>query len=316
MAVNTKAIKRRMKSVSNTKKITKAMEMVSAAKMRRAVEAALKTRTYATLAKELLDHLSTIETSNVPLLAVRPVNNILLIMVNSNRGLCGSFNTNVFKKVVSVLKDRPKLAKTGNAEIDAVANAMPEIDVVGLGKKSALFAKKLNLPLTAVFDTISDRPVFEELLPVAKLAMTGFTEKKYDKILIAYTNYRSSLAQDPIVRQVLPVTPLTIEQMLAETGAESHAVDVKVESLDEFLFEPTKDVVLQTILPRLVEMQLFQSVLESAASEHSARMVAMKNATEAAKDMLSELQLSYNKARQAAITQEISEIVGGAAALE
>ncbi len=238
-------------------------------------------------------------------------------MVTSNRGLCGSFNTNVFKKVLSVIKEKEKLVKTGNVDLDVQNNPAAEMDVVGLGKKSVLFAKKLNLNMTAVFDTIGDKPSFEDLLPVARMAIGGFTEKKYDKIFVAYTNYRSSIAQDPMVRQVLPVSPISIEEMLSEAGADENKKEVvEVDSFDDYLFEPGKDLVLTTILPRLVEMQLFQAVLESAASEHSARMVAMKNATEAAKDMLSELQLSYNKARQAAITQEISEIVGGAAALE
>ncbi len=318
MAVNTKAIKGRMKSISNTKKITKALEMVSAAKMRRAVDAALRTRAYATLAKEVLDQLSQIEEVSISLLDVRPVKRVLLIYITSNRGLCGSFNANVFKKTAQTLAQKDRLVMQGNPDVDAQTVAADvQFDVIGIGKKSSAFAKKMGLNLTSVFDTIGEKPTFEQLIPISKLAIDGFKHGTYDKVFVSYTNFKSSIVQEATVRQILPVTKMDVAHMLEEVSHVSNNAKVETDfNVEGYLFEPNRTQVLEMVLPRLVEVQLYQALLESVASEHSARMVAMKNATEAAKDMLSSLQLSFNKARQAAITQEISEIVGGAAALE
>lgn len=310
MAVNTKAIKRRMRSVGNTKKITKAMELVSAAKMRRAVEAALSTRPYAVMARDILARLSQADKQGVPLLAKRPVQRLLVVLITSNRGLCGSFNTNVFKKALVLIKEKESYAGGSPDEI--------KLEVIGIGKKSAWFAKKFNLPLVGVFDNLGDRPSFEDVLPIIRLATQSFLEQKYDKVLVVYTDYRSSLTQVPRLRQLLPVSAIEIEAMLTDLGKDGKVSAAGVagdDELEQYLFEPDQAFILTNILPRLSEVQLYQAVLESAASEHSARMVSMKSATEAASDMLSELRLSFNKARQAAITQEISEIVGGAVAL-
>lgn len=321
MAVNTKTIKRRMKSIANTKKITKAMEMVSAAKMRRAVDAALATRTYSTMARDIMERLSQAERASMPLLATRSVGNILLIVVAGNRGLCGSFNSNVHKKVTKLTRDSKNLAmhRTRAAEEAPLPKDQITISMVGIGKKSAPIAKKLGLTLTGVYDTFSERPTFEEVVSVARTAIDDFTAEKYDKVAVVYTDYKSSLLQVTKIRQLLPISDIDVEKMIEDVGGvepEPERVEKSLENLENYLFEPNQTEILQTILPKLVEVQVFQAVLESLASEHSARMVAMKNATEAAGDMLSELKLSYNKARQAAITQEISEIVGGAAALE
>lgn len=299
MALNTKAIKLRMKSIGNTKKITKAMEMVSAAKMRRAVEAAVRTRAYASLANELLERLSIGQWSSQPMLFERPVEKLLLLFISSNRGLCGSFNTNLFKKTIAMLQS--------NALTDG--HDAP-VALIGVGKKSALFAKKTGLPLAALFDQMGDRPSYADALPIARLAMAEFASGACDRVCVAYTDYKTSLSQEPVVRQILPVTRKGIRDIL-ETA------DVKVGiDTDRYAFEPSAETILSAVLPGLVEVQVYQAILESLASEHSARMVAMKSATDAAGDMLQELRLSFNKARQAAITQEISEIVGGSAALE
>jgi len=316
MAVNTKAIKGRIKSVKNTKKITKAMEMVSAAKMRRAVDAALGTRTYARLATELLEHLAHIDEPNYPLLEKREVGKILMVLVSSNRGLCGSFNSNVIRKATQMFGDLPNLAKHRGKNVDPELKpkANVELEVLGIGKRSVAFAKRNNLPLVAVFDELGDKPAFHDILPITKMVIDGYLEKKYDKIVVVYTDYKSSLVQETKVRQLLPISETELEKMF-------HTEEIEAENdepfpIENYLFEPGIDVIIETVIPRLVEIQLYQSILESSASEHSARMVAMKNASEAADDMIKNLSLVYNKARQAGITQEIAEIAGGAAALE
>lgn len=307
MAVSGKAIKTRIKSVKNTKKMTKAMEMVSAAKMRKAVSAALATREYSLLAHELLQNLSSMQKKQVPLLETREVKKMLVVLITSNRGLCGSFNTNVLKKAAQILKEVPSLAThrlPGGKEILPAKDIV--IDILGIGKKSAVFAKKFNYNLTNVFDHLSDKPTFDNVLSISKLIMDAFVAKVYDKVVVVYTDYKSPIVQEVKVRQLLPVSEGDIENMAASSRG----------SLEGYVLEPNVKTILTDVLPRLVEIQLYQAVLESAASEHSSRMMAMKNASTAAGEMIDALTLEFNKARQAAITREISEIVGGAAALE
>lgn len=328
MAINTKAIKNRIKSVGNTKKITKAMEMVSAAKMRKSVEAALNTRTYAVMARELMHHLATVEKQpTYALLSERPVKNLLVILISSNRGLCGSFNSNVFKKTLSALKDVQNITKhyTESGK-DILPEKEVNVSIIGIGKKSAEFAKRNGYNLVAVFDNLSEAKSFDEIVPISKMFMEDFKKARYDKVLVAFTDYKSSLNQEPKLRQLLPVSPHEIEEMIVNLGRNEDAKkqELKEEiatggdrfSLNDYIFEPSEEEIIEYILPRLVEIQLFQAVLESGASEHSARMMAMRNASDAAGDMIKELNLTFNKARQAAITQEIAEIAGGAAALE
>ncbi len=293
MAVNTKAIKRRLKSVGSTKKITKAMELIAAAKMRKAVNAALDTRTYATLAWNLLVNLSKTQKTQIPLLAVRPVQKILMIIITSNRGLCGSFNSNIIKKTAVQLKTE----KAG-------------VDVIGIGKKGADFAKKMGYNLIAAFTNLTDTPSLDDALPIAKMVIDAYEKKSYDKVIIAYTDFKSAIFQLAKLRQVLPISENDLEKIVAD-GEKSDKTN-----LNDYVFEPNRLDVLQMILPRLVETQIYQTMLESAASEHSARMLAMRSASDAAEDMIKELNLNFNKARQAGITQEIAEIAGGAAALE
>ncbi len=322
MAVSTKLIKQRLKSIGNTKKITKAMEMIAAVKMRKAVDAALRTRTYAKLTQDLLNHLAFLNEPDCALLETRPVKKILLIVVSSNKGLCGSFNANIFKKTAKLIKDVKNISRhrVPGAE-DILSEKNVEIEVLGLGRKSALFAKKNNLKLVSVFDKLSEVPQFEEILTVTKIALKEFLEKNYDKVLIAYTDFKSSLLSEPKLRQLLPVSPSDLEKMLGDLGKNDLGRKILEEEnkneeeygLETYLFEPSVEDIINEVLPKLVEVQLYQAVLESAASEHSARMVAMKNASESASEMIFDLNLNYNKARQAGITQEIAEISGGAA---
>lgn len=297
------------------------MEMIAAVKMRKAVDAALRTRTYAKLTQDLLNHLSFLNEPECPLLEARPVKKILLIMVSSNKGLCGSFNANIFKKTSKLIKDVKNISRhrvVGTEDMAPEENV--EIEVLGLGRKSALFAKKNNLKLVSVFDKLSEVPRFEEILIITKIALKEFLANNYDKVLVAYTDFKSSLSSEPKLRQLLPVSPSDLEKMLSELGkndlgreVEDREREEQEYGLETYLFEPSVEDIINEVLPKLVEIQLYQAVLESSASEHSARMVAMKSASDSASEMIFDLNLNYNKARQAGITQEIAEISGGAA---
>ncbi|MFA5062029.1 MAG: ATP synthase F1 subunit gamma [Patescibacteria group bacterium] len=319
MGVNTKAIKRRIKSVGSIEKITKAMEMVAAAKMRKAVSAALDTRTYATLAWDLLVNLSITQKAVLPLLDIRPVKKLLIILITSNRGMCGSFNSNIIRKTAEQLKNPQNISKQRIKGVDVKPSEKVEVDVVGIGKKGADFAKKMGANLIASFTQLSDTPTFEDVMPISRMIIEEYEKKNYDKVVVAYTDFKSTIAQVAKLRQVLPISEVDLEKMISELGQNKPEEKVKEDSkqlaLRHYLFEPNKGEVLKIILPRLVETQIYQAMLESNASEHSARMMAMRNAADAADDIIKELELNFNKARQASITQEIAEISGGAAAL-
>lgn len=295
MALNTKTIKRRIKSIGNTKKITKAMEMISAVKMRKAVAQDLASRSYSDYAWELLLDIGT--KTNVrkhPLLARRRVKKVLVAIITSNRGLSGGFSTKLLQEV-----NRYVLAeKKGNVVVDAVV----------MGKKAKKIHSTFGHSVVAEFDKADITAKVEEIMPLARFLMKAYTDKTYDRVVVAYTHYASAVRQIPRVRQILPIEQNSDD---GKTMQEEKAL----EHLVEFKFEPNPLRVLELIVPRVIATQIFQVTLESDASEHSARMVAMKNATDAAKDMIKDLTSTFNKARQAAITQEIAEIVGGAAAL-
>ena len=318
MPVNTKAIKRRIKSVGNTKKITKAMEMISAVKMRKAVEAAVNTRTYATLAWDLLVKLAKGERDVLPLLTVRPVKKLLVILITSNRGMCGSFNSNIIRKTAEQLKDPRNISRhrMGNETLEPENEV--EVDVIGVGKKGADFAKKMKYNLIASYSDFSDTPTLNDISPISKMIVEAYEKQQYDKVVVAYTDYKSAVIQTAKLRQVLPISEHDLEKMINDINSSSELRTPNSElsiEVDDYLFEPDTTEVLRIILPRLVETQVYQATLESAASEHSARMMAMRNASDSAEDMIKELNLNFNKARQAGITQEIAEIAGGAAAL-
>lgn len=324
MALSGRLIRSRIKSVKSTKKITKAMELVSAAKMRRAVSAALASRTYAKYAWELLLRLR--QTANGeaqierhPLLIDRPVKKILLIVVSSNRGLAGAFNANIIKKVVEQLRAPRQLARSrvGSHWIEPVV-ADPQIDFVVLGKRGEAVIRKFTKNIIASFVDISDVPKYVDVEPVIKLAMDAYRAREYDKVAVIYTDYVSALAQKTKIRQILPVSEVDLEKILFADG-DTGASDLSQESAalaSQAVFEPSVHEIITVAVTRLIESQVFQSVLESAASEQSSRMMAMRSATDAATDMIDSLTLVFNQARQAAITREISEISAGKAALE
>ncbi len=311
----TKEISRRIKSVSSTKKITKAMEVVAAAKMRKAIEAVLKTRTYASLSWEMVLHLAKLEKNSHeslhPLLKPRKkIKKVAIILITSNRGMCGAYNSAVINKAKESIDKYPV-----------------ETDFILVGKKGTIVHRQ-DYKVAAEFaksDIITDA---REIYPIVKMALSDYEAKKYDKILVAYTDFINPAKQIPRVKQLVPVEIDSNDEYLGVVGRDKN-VNAKQEIADdknkkslnsenytyEYTFEPSPREVLNKIIPRLVEIQLYQAFLEANASEHSASMTAMHQATEAASDMINELTLFYNKARQAGITAEIAEISAGANAL-
>lgn len=301
----TRDIQRRIKSVKSTKKITKAMELVAASKMRKAVSKVLATRSYSDLTWETILHLvKKIDTRQHRFFQEsKEVKNVAVILVSTNRGLCGSFNAQLVQKVVDSIKiHHPDSRVT---------------DIITFGSKGRDEARRKNLNLIADFDKEDITLSSETIRPISHMMVKDFVAKKYDKVFIAYTDFMSALKQVPHVKQLLPIVP-SIDERLGHIVHEKDedVVKINVESFADFLFEPNIRKVLDAFLPRLVEIQIYQAVLESEASEHSARMFAMRNASDAASEMIDELTLAYNQARQAGITAEIAEIAAGSAALE
>jgi F-type H+-transporting ATPase subunit gamma len=310
----TKEISRRIKSIGNTKKITRAMEMVAAAKMRKAVEAVLHTRTYANLSWETVLHLSAMAHGDGdlshPLLTKRAdIKKVAIILITSNRGMCGGYNAAILNKAKDSIKQHPDVPT----------------EFVLVGKKGASIYSQ-NRVVAAEFpksDLLYDA---KEVVPIVQMMINDFLSGKYDKIFVAYTDFISPAKQIPRVKQLLPVDIESEDEYLGIIG--DNKVSVTKEMLTDkeqkhlvpaagfdYIFEPSPKEVLDKMIPRLLEVQIYQALLEANASEHSARMSAMHQATEAATDMVHELTLFYNKARQAGITAEIAEISAGANAL-
>ena len=288
------------------------MEMVSAAKMRRAVASVLAIRPYAHAAWSVLTNLSKAfeEFSGFGFLEIRPVENVLMIVVTSNRGLCGSFNTQIAKKIKEEIANPAKLRinRIGNKKIQsALADQDLVVDFITIGKKGEAMVRKTGKNIIAAFSDGASFAVAGDIKPLSKIVMEAYLAKKYDKVVIVYTDYVSAVTQQTRIRQILPISKIDIEKQIAEmdvVAKQYGLVGPKV----EYKIEPSPQEVLEFIFPRLIEMQLFHAVLESSASEHSARMVAMKSATDNAKNLVKDLTLDYNKARQASITNEILEI--------
>lgn len=299
MAINTKAIKRRIKSVGSTKKITKAMEMISAVKMRRAVANVLATRSYASLAWQMLrDVADKTNVSAHPLLDKRPVKKVAVALIISNRGLAGGFNSRMLSETDKLIKR----LQTSGAQVDVLVN----------GKRGRKIYQQFGHNIAAEFEKMDLTMKAEEVLPLANMVVGEYINKKYDEVYLGYTDYASAARQEPRIKKLLPFENMP-DSMLGNVDETNSAG--KNFTASEFTFEPDPAEVLNELLPRLIEVQIYQAVLESDASEHSARMMAMRNASDAAEEMIEELNRNFNKARQAAITQEISEIVAGASAL-
>lgn len=316
---SSKEIRSRIKSIDNTGKITRAMEMVSAAKMRKSTESVLKIRDYAHSAWSVLNNLArAFEDYKHGMLEVRPVKSVLMIVMTSNRGLCGSFNSQIMKKVREEINNprNLKMNRIGNKKIESkVEDKDLKIDFITVGKKGEGLVSKLGKEIVAAFPELTYLPKIEQIRPLSKIVIDEYLNKKYDKVVMAYTDYVSVIVQQPKIRQLLPISKIDLEKQIAEMDnlAKEYGLD---KPKSEYKVEPNPDEVLEHIFPRLIEMQLYHAILESNASKESARMMAMRNATDSAKEMSEGLNLAYNKIRQMKITQEIAEISAGRAALE
>lgn len=289
------------------------MELVSAAKMRRAVHAVTSSRPYASLSWELIQELAALSGgAKHPLMhGSQTVQKILLIATASDRGLCGGFNAQLIKKTVQY--------------IGVMKTARIAVDVVTIGRRAELAARKFGWNLVASFVSKGVAMTPADMVPLATLAKNGFLDHSYDRVVISYMDFISSLRQEPRIRQVLPLGP-ELELGDANEHSDPHHLAAHVED-DElvaedgeyesvYTFEPSPHAVLDAMLPRLLEAQLYQALLESNASEHAARMVAMQNASKAASEFIDDLTFSFNQARQAGITREIAEISSGVVALQ
>lgn len=285
---STQQLRQRITSVKNTKQITKAMEMVAASKLRRAQEAALASREFAKIANQLLTRIRKMTDVNKhPLFARRSTNNRLIIVVASDSGLAGGYNSNVLKQFAAELKK--------DSEAD-VSNK-----VITVGKRASNFAAKLeNIEIVGAYHDFVASPSADDIRPILITAIEGFENQEFDAVDIVFTDFISSVNQKPSTARLLPVA-------FDDVDLPTH--------LEDAVFEPTPQKVLDEVTERFVEVTIMQYMLESAASEHSSRMLAMKNATDNATDIVDDLTLALNTARQAAITQELAEITGGAEAI-
>ncbi|NMC87448.1 MAG: ATP synthase F1 subunit gamma, partial [Candidatus Moranbacteria bacterium] len=305
-----KDIRRRIKSINSTRKITRAMEMVSAAKMRRAVSSVIAIRPYAHSAWSVLTNLArAFETSqDHGLLEVREVKNVLMIVVASDRGLCGSFNTQIFKKIREEILHPEKLKINriaGKKILSPVRDEDVRIDFITVGKKGEGMVRKLKKEIVAAFADGVQFMTVADIKPISKIVIDEYLAKKYDKVVIIYTDYVSTVVQKTRIRQILPISKIDIEKQIAEMDVVAEEYGLK-KPMQEYKVEPGPEEVLQFIIPRLIEMQVFHAILESKASEESARMMAMRNASDAALEMSEDLTLTYNQIRQGKITQEIA----------
>ncbi len=292
MPKGTLAIRRQIRSIGNTKKMTKAMELVSASKMRRAIAAALATRPYAEAAWDIVNRLDVgNDTQLHPLLASRPIKHLGIILISTNRGLCGGFNNALLQKVHSCIAAEKALGAK-------------KVTLYTFGKKGRDGAARASQTIAADFPKNDITRSVLDVTPISHVVSDVFAKGEIDKVILINMHFLSSIKQRPIARTLLPFEAITDREAPS------------AQKRDSCIFEPSDQEVLSAIIPRLLDIQLFQAVLESEASEHSARMFAMHNATESASDLLSDLNLTYNQVRQAGITQEIAEISSGRAALE
>lgn len=289
---NLKEVRNRINSVNSTRQITSAMKLVSAAKLRRAQDAITRMRPYADKLGEILSNLSqAMEGADSPYMQNRSSRRVLLVLISSNRGLCGAFNTNVIRRANALIRETyAEQAKAG------------ELYLMTIGRKASAWAAKSGLPHVGCFDDLFNHLDFPSVSELAQQIMDSFVNGEYDCVELVYNQFRSAASQFAVGESFLPVVPDTSEK--EESG-----------SVREYIFEPGKAEIVQNLIPMTLKIQFFKALLDSHAAEHGARMTAMAKATDNAGELLKNLRLSYNKARQAAITGEILEIVGGAEAL-
>jgi len=282
---NIRLIRRRIRGIRSTAKITRAMEMIAALKMRRAQEAGLAGRPYSEKISQVLADLAALPQEGRPvhpLLQRRPVTKIAIVHITPDRGLCGGLNANINRRTASFILEQD----------------VP-VTLVAVGRKGLDFMRRHRRDIQAEFTRLGDRPSLLDTLPISRIIIDDYTNGVIDLVYLVYTRFISTMTQRPILQQLLPVEPATIP---------------RAQNVD-YIYEPSSALVLGELLPRFVEMQVYHAILESIASEQSARMVAMRSATDNANELIQDLTLMYNKARQETITKELLDITGGAAAL-
>jgi F-type H+-transporting ATPase subunit gamma len=289
-----KDIRGRIGSVRNIAQITRAMEMVAASRMKRAQDAIIAARPYSDELRDALSRVAAVVDEEVdPLLARRRVRRVALIMITTDRGLAGSLNANAIRTSLRWVQDRIA-SRNGDGPV--------EIEAITIGRKGRDGLRRAGVPIAAHFNQLGDRPAFTEVTPIARLVTQDFLEEKYDEIHVAFSTFISTLTQRPEITQLLPI------QQPAQAEGQAAAND-------EYLFEPSPEAVLSRLLPHFVAIDLYRAVLENQASEQSARMIAMRNSTDNANELIDDLTLVYNKTRQSTITREMIEIASGAEAL-
>lgn len=311
MARGLREIRRKMKAVKSTSQVTKAMELVAASKMRKAVQNAQMLRRYALHAWDILQSLGRAHPEAHTFLKQRSVENVLAIVFTSDRGLCGSLNAQLFRSLLQYIKGISGL------------KTFKKIDFITVGKKGHQMVMRQGRTVIATFPALSNHPSHRDVLPIGRLALQSFIDGTYDHVVLVYTDFISPLVQQPAVKVLLPFSPSEVREMLSHiaqqkksTKEEQELAKVRSDIAIDYVLEPSIDEVLDIILPQLTEVQIFQAVLESVASEHSARMIAMRNATDNASGIMDDLTLTYNQTRQAGITAELAELSASKAALE
>jgi F-type H+-transporting ATPase subunit gamma len=295
---STREIRRRIRSVKNISQVTRAMQMVAASKMRRAQEQVLATRAYSEKAWEILTHLAAqrgVDESIHPLLEVRDeIRTAGMVLITADKGLCGAYNHNMIQHAWQFIQGYPS-----------------PVQLITVGKRGRDAMWRFRQQIVAEFSDLPPQPSLLHITPIARTAMDGYLNGNFDVVYLAHTDFINTLSQRPTIWQLLPIRPLHVDAVaiLEHRGAAAAG------EVAEYIYEPDPRSILDTVLPRFSELQVYQALLESLASEHSARMVAMRNATENANELLGDLTLTYNRARQESITKEMLDIAGGAEAL-
>ena len=282
---NIRLIRRRIRGVQSIARITKAMEMIATSKMRRAQERGIAGRPYSEKICQVLADLAALPQagdSQHPLLQRRPVAKMAIVHITPDRGLCGGLNANINRMAASFILEQ----------------SVP-VTIIAVGRKGLDFMRRYGRDIRAEFTRLGDQPSLLDTLAISRVIIDDYTNGVIDLVYLGHTKFISTMVQKPVLQQILPIEPAAIP---------------RVQNVD-YIYEPTPDIVLSELLPRFVEMQVYHAILESIASEQSARMVAMRNATDNANELIQDLTLWYNKARQEAITNELLDIIGGAAAL-
>jgi F-type H+-transporting ATPase subunit gamma len=295
---NVRELKRRIRSVKNIAQVTRAMQMVAASRMRRAQEQVLATRPYSAKAWELLIHLAAQQSTNRaihPLLTRRdPILATAIVLITSDKGLCGAYNSNIIRTTLHFMQDLSQ-----------------PVRLVTVGRRGRDFMIRHGGHVIAEFADLPARPSLLDITPIARTVIDDFLEGYHDEVYLAYTDFINTLTQKPTIRRILPITP----ELVTGSVMSEYMAETPLHLTGEYIYEPDPYTILEAVLPRFTELQIYQAVLESLASEHSARMVAMRNATNNANELIDDLTLSYYRARQEAITKEMLDIAGGAEAL-